>query len=234
MSIFKYFLDILFQKKCFSCGEIGDYLCSNCLKNKTLKFSNCFLCIDKNNGSTSKNCRKCRENVVIDGIISLFNYHDDAIKKLIYNFKYKLAYDIGYFLAREMAKVVNNNCKIDDNFIIIPVPVSRKRFNQRGFNQSYVLAREMSKILNIEFYGNVLCRVNETEKQFKLSETERRDNLKKAFFVDKYSVMCNNLFNKYVLLVDDIITTGSTVSCCTKVLKMAGFGKVFVVTVART
>ena len=227
-------LDILFPKKCFSCGDVGNYLCNDCLRNKTLKFSNCFLCIDKNNGNNSRNCKKCRENVVIDGIISLFNYHDEAIKKMIYNFKYKFAYDIGYFLAGEMAKVIKSNYKIDDNFIIIPVPVSKKRFNQRGFNQSYILAKEIARILDVEFYNNILCRIDETEKQFKLSETERHKNLKRAFFVDKYSVMCNNLFNKYVLLVDDIITTGSTASYCTKVLKMAGFRKVFVITVART
>ena len=106
------FLDLFFLKKCFSCGRYGEYLCKKCLDNRLILNKNCFICEKKGTDIRAfcniKNCRKCFENVVLDGIISLFNYHDEIVRCMIFKFKYGFLFNIGYFFGLEMTKVLKH------------------------------------------------------------------------------------------------------------------------------
>lgn len=114
--------------------------------------------------------------------------------------------------------------------VIIPVPLHRKRLQSRGFNQAVLLGEVFSTRLSIPMQTGTLLRIRQTEPQIELSVEERRSNVKGAFAVNEPE----RISDKRVLLLDDVMTTGSTVNECSKELKKAGALSVTVATVART
>ena len=117
--------------------------------------------------------------------------------------------------------------------IIIPVPLHKKRLNERGFNQSLLIAHYMSKSLNIPLYVNGLQRTRWTRPQIELTREERLKNVRGAFAVKAGLKPATTIKGKNVILVDDVYTTGATVNECAKVLKKAGADEVVVFTLAR-
>ena len=113
--------------------------------------------------------------------------------------------------------------------LIIPVPLHRKRLRSRGFNQAVLLGNIFSDFWKIPLDRHNLRRIRWTEPQVNLSAHERRSNVKGAFYVQHPS----QVSGRRVLLVDDVLTTGSTVEECAAVLKKAGAVEVIVVTVVR-
>jgi len=111
---------------------------------------------------------------------------------------------------------------------IIPVPLSIKRLRERGFNQSLLIARVISKKKRIPLFMDVLMKTNETPPQTGLSAHERLSNLKNVFKVN------GNVKGLRLLLVDDVMTTGATVTECSKQLMKAGAKEVIVLTLARS
>ena len=113
--------------------------------------------------------------------------------------------------------------------MVVPVPLHKKRLRHRGFNQSLMLARLAAKKLNKKLDYTTLTRERLTRPQTELKGDERRRNVRGAFEIKK-----SNLFKgKRVLLVDDVYTTGATITECARVIKRAG-GETSVLTLART
>jgi ComF family protein len=110
---------------------------------------------------------------------------------------------------------------------ILPVPLSVKGLRERGFNQALLMARVLSKSLQVPLFMDILWKKKETLPQIGLSKKERSTNLKKAFEVK------GNIKGLRLLLVDDVMTTGATVTECSKVLMNAGAQEVIVLTLAR-
>ncbi len=121
------------------------------------------------------------------------------------------------YLAMSMAKLMAENLQENsaDFDVIIPVPLSKKSFKTRGYNQSLLLAIELGKIFQKPVLENILKKDKETKKQKKLSFKQRQENLKNAFIVENKK----QIKDKNILLVDDIITTCATVNMCSQVLK---------------
>ncbi len=145
-----------------------------------------------------------------------------AVKVLKFMGKKSLAYEMGCLMARVV--------KDEDGFwpldLIIPVPASRGSLKQRGFSQTELLARQISKSLKVPMNARVLTRVKDTPNQRELTREEREKNLLSAFDIkDKRKIE-----GKSILLVDDVYTTGSTIRECTKKLMEAGAARVSVVT----
>lgn len=111
---------------------------------------------------------------------------------------------------------------------IVPVPLSMKRLRERGFNQSLLIARIVSKEKGIPMLIDILLKKKETPPQIGLSAKERLSNLKGAFEVK------GNIEGMRLLLVDDVMTTGATVTECSKELMKAGAKEVIVLTLARS
>lgn len=112
---------------------------------------------------------------------------------------------------------------------IIPVPLHKRRLRWRGFNQALMLAREISEITGIWVDPNTLIRVRYTRPQTRLPFKERSENVKGAFEVARETFVRD----RSVLLVDDVATTGSTLTECARVLKKAGARRVEALTIAR-
>lgn len=114
--------------------------------------------------------------------------------------------------------------------IIIPVPIHRRRFNDRGYNQSELIAKEISKKLKINnFRNNILIKIRNNAIQSTLNKHQRMMNVK-----DVYKVQNINLIqNKKILLIDDIYTTGNTVNECSRVLKENGAKEIGVFTISK-
>lgn len=130
-------------------------------------------------------------------------------------------------LSRPLAKLLFD-LDIPDTDIIIPVPMTKKALLRRGFNQSLLIAKEVSMIKGIPLDIDSLQKTKETLPQVGLEAGERMKNLKGAFFV------MGDIKGKDVLLIDDVMTTGATLRECSKALLKAGATKVICLVIART
>ena len=116
---------------------------------------------------------------------------------------------------------------------IIPVPISKKRMKQRGYNQSKLIANELSKKLRIDLDLNSLLKVKDIIEQSKLDSRRREENIKNAYSLSTNTTSKKTLENKKIILIDDVFTTGSTVEECAKTLKKANPKRVDVLTIAK-
>jgi len=114
-------------------------------------------------------------------------------------------------------------------FILIPVPLSKKRLKERGFNQTEEIGKELSKLLKIPLISDCLIKVKETLPQVELSDEEREENIKDAFSCQNQ----NKIQGRKILLIDDVYTTGSTMEECGRVLKDAGVREIIGIVTAR-
>lgn len=232
-------LDFLFPKRCISCKKVGDYICTNCFIYLSFNdFGICLAC-NKNsiNGLTHPDCQG---KYTIDGSFSSLIYNPIA-KKLIYRFKYKpYLSDLEYLLSdlfyegiiqnETFAKTIEQSS--NRAIILVPVPLHKSKLKSRGYNQAEILAKGLSERLGIPF-ENILSRTKNTKIQFTLDRKERLDNIKGAFSLNSKFIIHNSLENVNIFLVDDILTSGSTLSACANILKRKGAKAVFGLTLAR-
>ena len=137
------------------------------------------------------------------------------------------------YLYKTFSKIILNNRKIygflKNYDIIIPVPMSNKKYNKRGYNQTELIAMELAKRLDIKFSNKNLVKIKETETQSSLSKEKRKENIKGAFeLIDN-----KELEGKNIILFDDIYTTGSTTDECINVLKKSNPKRILTLTIAK-
>ena len=153
-----------------------------------------------------------------DHTITAFRY-DFPVDRLLQAYKFRAQLAFTYFLADALAKRVRDNRLLTNAALpdlILPTPLAAKRLAERGFNQSALLGRTLASLLCIGFSADALTRVRETIPQTGLKRDERLRNVRGAF-------ACNiDLGGKRVVIVDDVITTGATMSESAKVLKQNG------------
>ncbi len=164
-----------------------------------------------------------------DGIICVGKYCN-ALKNSIRRFKFKDKPSYYRAFGKLLALKVLNTVQEGELDAVIPVPMHKSRIRQRGYNQAELMAVLVAKELGLRMEGSVLLKVMETKSQSLLSRAERLSNLEGAFTVS----FPDRVVNKSILLVDDILTTGSTVNQCGKALKQAGAARVFAGVIATT
>ncbi len=174
---------------------------------------------------------KFGENGFVSKAFSCFHFKDEGIiQTLIHELKYQNKRSIGILLG----EIAGISIKNDEDFLsadaLIPVPLHKIRLRERGYNQSELIARGVSKIIGVKVLNNILIRSRNTQTQTKLNFEERKENVKDVFFVrekDKKFVQ-----GRKFIIVDDVITTGATVNECAKALLQSGASKVLVLSVA--
>ena len=146
-------------------------------------------------------------------------FYNDILHNLIHSLKYhdraNFGFDLGVLLGEEILED-----EIGDIDMIIPVPLHWLKKRERGYNQAFWLAKGLASIYAVPVDTSIIKRTRYTVSQTMLGSTERMVNLDGAFAINK------SLDNQHILLVDDVLTTGSTISNCAKVLRENGAARV--------
>jgi competence protein ComFC len=177
--------------------------------------------------SFCESTRKVGEDLNFFMVRSLGRF-DDYYKELIHRFKYGKKIPLGKRLAQRLGETINDDSNFLGSDFLIPVPLHKSRYRERGFNQSEIVAEEISKITGVSVLKNVLKRKKNTKDQTNLSPSQREENVRGAFVVTKPEV----INDKRIILVDDVITTGATLSECARMLKQAGAKEILGMTIA--
>lgn len=164
-------------------------------------------------------------NSYVDKLISLFLYKD-LIRDALLEFKFNGKAYISNTFAELMCNAIMKNSISGD--LIIPVPIHRKRYKVRGYNQSELLSKFIAKRLKIKYGKKILLKVKNNLAQSTLDMISRQKNVMNVYKINSKS----NMKGKKIILVDDIYTTGATVNECAKILKQNGVQEVVVITVA--
>jgi ComF family protein len=240
---FDWVVDWLYPPRCRACsgrieGRDAEYFCSDCWGHIQLishplcnwcgrpfpdaagDDHTCGVCLSRPPQFTAARAWACypREEIA-----------DDPVRQVVHKFKYGRKVSLGKPLGRLMAlgcREFLDGCRFD---LIVPVPLHPKRLRWRAFNQSLLLAREISRAYRVPADPFVLRRDRPTPPQTQLPEDERRKNVRSAFSLN----VDRPVDRKSILLVDDVYTSGATVNECSRVLKRARASEVFVVTLAR-
>lgn len=139
---------------------------------------------------------------------------DGSIQRIIHELKYKRNPKVGHFIGQLCGDNLRGSSFISDIDVIIPVPLHPKRQKQRGYNQSTEICKGMAQILNIPIDNTSLIRTVNNPSQAKSSRFDRWQNVEGIFSVQDGE----SLHEKHILLVDDVITTGSTLEACAREL----------------
>lgn len=156
-------------------------------------------------------------------------HYKETARMLVHRLKFHDRPEVAALLVSYMMRAGAD--LLAENPIIVPVPLHFSRLLRRRYNQSAELARRLAKTTQCAYNPRLLRRVKRTSPQVGLTRVMRRDNLRGAFSVATDSK--NDIKNKKVLLIDDVMTTGATVEACATVLRRAGAAKVDVLTFAR-
>jgi ComF family protein len=219
------FLSLLFPKVCAGCKAFllknEDVICTVCRHD--LPLSQFHLTTDNDA------FKKFYGRIPVEFVAPMLLYHKKGIvQELVHSLKYRGHQEIGTFLGNWYASELIDSAGVKNIDTIIPVPLHQKRLRKRGFNQVTTFATALSNNLNIEFEENILFRKtnSKTQSQKKFDDRiEVQDTIFDVIFEEKHH-------NKHFLLIDDVMTTGSTIEQCARaVLKIPG-AKVSIVTMA--
>ena len=173
--------------------------------------------------------RKYENKRIISGFVSQYIFEKDKeLQHIIHALKYDKKFHIGIFLGESLGKHFKSQFQSWNINLIIPIPLHHLKKAERGFNQSYYIAKGISSQTSIAVKSNAIKRMRFTQSQTTMTLKEREDNVEGAFKVRK----TENVKGKNILLVDDVMTTGATINECGKVLLEAGANRIYAATVA--
>lgn len=214
---------ILSPEKCLRCNTGNNIICKECINN-----------IPK------------PENDLPDNIYALYEYRHPVIKKLLTDAKYRKKFGnlkvFGPYLASSLLDIINEYTELTyyKRILIIPVPISKKRYKERGFNQAKIIAqsiiqniKENNAINNIYLADNIVKKIKDTTPQASIHNKYQRLKSPKGTFSTNIKNENNiNLENCLCIIIDDISTTGGTINEMRRILIKSGAEKVIGLTIA--
>ena len=229
-------LEYIFLPSCGVCGKLGEgYLCIECgkrLEKYVINKRNKLLLDFESSAPKSffnsdlQNCNKIKSEAIYK--FHIFKY-EDLIRTLIIQYKFN---DKSYLYKTFCEFIVKNKKAFDfikSYDIIIPVPIHKRRYKTRGYNQSELISKELAHMCQVKCYTDVLIKMVNNQVQSTLNKNERLENVKDVYKLIKPE----KINNKNVLIFDDIYTTGSTVMSCAKELEKAHVEKIGILTLAK-
>ncbi|OQX71378.1 hypothetical protein B6D52_01705 [Candidatus Parcubacteria bacterium 4484_255] len=210
-------LDIIYPLKCLGCGKPGILICPQCYQ-KLISLA------DRPIYQRDMGFKK---------MIIALDYREYIVKKIIKAFKYppyikSLKKVLSSILITAIQKFPNDISYFKkNNFALIPIPLSRLKLAQRGFNQSELLAIELSQKLSLKYQPRLLKKIKNTKSQTNLSAEQRKANVQGVFSVK------NNNCPSNIILVDDICTTGATLQAASHALRQAGAKEIWAFVIAK-
>jgi ComF family protein len=222
--------DYMLPPTCILCGSSGldsQDICQPCFNDLQKNIDCCYRCAEifETANPTPQLCGHCLSKPpAFDETYAPFVYQD-TIRFLIANLKFNRHYKNARLLAYLLANYLEKTAERPE--IIIPVPLHIQRYRERGFNQSTEIAKTLSKRLNIPIDNKSCIRKRNTPHQIDLPAKQRHKNIRNAFEVSQ------PIKAQHVAIVDDVMTTGSTVNELAKVLKKAGVSQIDIWVCAR-
>ena len=219
-------LDLLFPRWCVGCGREGDFICPSCLKSlPRIMPPLCPRC-----GRPQLNAVTCPVCVgweaSIDGIRAPFKF-DGAVRQAIHELKYNNLRAIAALLGQWLGDYLAANPLPAE--VLVPVPLHHKRLRERGYNQSRLLALELSKLSGLPLVADCLVRESYGTPQAQTQNVEeRRNNV-----ADAFACRDRRLEGRAILLIDDVSTSGATLDACAWALKAAGASSVWGLVIAK-
>lgn len=217
-------LDLLFPPVCGGCDKTGSRWCADCQKKiKILNGIVCEVCgLPQEQVGTCKTCLADKPHF---RMLRAWTIFEDPIQNALHKLKYRKDMSMGDAIAYNMLPFVENlNWQID---MMIPTPLGRERIKQRGYNQVAMIAKPLAMALQVEYAPNELTRKKETRTQVGLTKVERKKNVEGAFQAGA------SVKRKNIVVMDDVSTTGATLSSIAEALYQAGAENVYALTVAR-
>lgn len=210
-------INIVFPVNCISCGKSGAYICLLCISEFPLA-----------------------ERESAKWIFPIFDYRHPPVKKALWLLKYKnkkgFAPTFAEILYGNILEELSDLSVMENfkNAIMIPIPLSKKRYRERGYNQAELLCKELVKLdngINFKLESNILIKPKDTEHQARIkNRSERLKNIIGSFSITYQGEPL--VKGRNIILIDDILTTGATLTEAKKVLKKAGARKIIAFTVA--
>lgn len=223
------FVDTLYPTLCLGCTRsLGD--------NETILCTHCRINLPEtrqhHNLDTSIPLNKFAGKVPINFVVSYLHYQKGGVvQKLIHRIKYKGQKEAARAMAEWYGTQLKHESLLPERIdLLIGVPLHKSRFNQRGYNQADWIAEGLAESLNVACRTDVLVRRRFKTSQTKKNRLERWENVKTVFAVRNAEAV----FNKNVVIVDDVLTTGATIEACAIELLRAGCQSVGVITLAAT
>lgn len=196
------FLDYIWPQFCLGCEQEGSLLCQSCLDNIPLLPADYQAWPELKNDFVFSHCYVC------------LDYHQALTQNLIKNFKYQYL----KILAKPLVGILEKKIiqlNLNKDFIITNIPLHSKKRKKRGFDQTEILAKNLSQKINGPYHA-LLTRCKNTKPQAQLERTERLNNLQQAFIAKEIDQ--NLVKNKTIILIDDVATTGTTLNEAAKAL----------------
>ncbi len=212
-SVKLYILDILFPNRCPFCeGFIkwNELCCKDC-EDKTV-FANDVIC----RSCGQEQCRCGKVSYCFDRVYAAFFFDGDGVRDAIYRFKHEGGSNLAELAARDCAAHMSSE-NVPKPDIIVPVPMGRKKRRKRGHNQAEIFGKCLSNGLDIPIRRDILFKYDTDDEQHRHTESERKERVRELFRKGEA-----DLSGKNVLLCDDVMTTGSTLSECASILKDMG------------
>ena len=225
-------IDIVFPRRCPVCHDIvkdrGKLVCNDCKDRfRHIKDPYCLKCGKQLTDTERINCGFCEKTAIpFEEGRAVFLY-DDNMRKSIYRFKYNQRKEYAKYYAYEMYKSLYKKIDQWKPEVIIPIPLHKSKLRKRGYNQAYLIAKELSILTKIPVNNRILIRTKKTEKQKNLGASMRGSNLKNAFKMSQDGVQYLS-----AMLIDDIYTSGSTMVNATNALKMGGVKNVYCISLS--
>lgn len=199
-SFFAQLLDLIYKKRCYFCKSSKD--------NAVM----CGKCYDEIEHIPYKAILSLQDTPVYSAAL-----YTKTVQKLIRGVKYHNQKELAFFQAKLMFDYWTNITEKKESYIIVPVPLYKKREKKRKYNHMLLVAKELSKLTGYKINNDLLVRIKDTKPQYRLSQKEREANLKNAFKAEKDKYNGEN-----ILIIDDILTTGSTLKEMIKELEKTG------------
>ncbi|MGX2039081.1 ComF family protein [Methylocaldum sp. MU1018] len=220
--------DWLYPPTCLLCGDPGRAgidLCPDCLRSLPYNAVACPRCALPLESPAPQTCGSCQKKPpVFDAAFALFRYEEPVrhlIQSLKFGARYPCARLLGTLMAERLAALEEKPS------VIVPVPLHRSRYRQRGFNQAIEIARTVSRRLHVPLDLNSCRRIRPTAAQTGLPAKQRRNNLRHAFAVEM------PVEHRHAVILDDVMTTGATANELAGALRRAGVAKIDVWACAR-
>lgn len=219
-------IDWVFPPHCLGCGLEGEIICPECYGTiKRIPANVCPYC--NAYVSTSGHCPSCNNHKPSYAQFRAFAFYGGVIREAVHQLKYQNDVGVARVLASYLLKVIQaENWQFD---LVVPVPLSKRKQEQRGYNQAERLARPVAEALEKPISTIGLSRIRENASQVDLDVKSRRENVRGVFEADPAIVK-----GKRVLLIDDVFTTGATLESASRALREAKSGLVYTVTVGRS